>query len=264
MAFGPGFLFDPLKNLNKGLNMFGAPASPLSPPPAAGSPFSLLRADEPMAQGVGGSLLSKAGGEDIVPPPSSGPIGANLATSRGVTIGGSTPEQNRANSLYPDTPTAPPPLVGGAAPTTPSASPQYTPTPPVGGEAPLRAPYQNPGSTSAGIAAPPLAAAPADPPSTGSVGAPAAPGAVPTRQLGQQSALSKLGDVGKALSSAGGASAKQALAGHPPSGMSGDPAAGSRQGAAGLLQDVMKTALARPAGPVPGLPPGLLRRFQGG
>jgi hypothetical protein len=85
---------------------------------------------------------------------------------------------------------------------------------------------------------------------------------VPTTQLGQGSALGKLADVGKALGSAGGQSAAGAMSGHAPSGMGGDPAAGSRQGAAALMESIMKANAPSPIGGVPGLPPGLMQRVR--
>jgi hypothetical protein len=148
-------------------------------------------------------------------------------------------------------PPGPSTVVGPAgAPTSPTASPQYKPTPPAGGEssAPLMKPYQAPAPTAApAVAAPPAAA-----------GGSAAPGATPTSRLPGQSGLDKIGEMGKALGGVGGAQAGKS-AGFAPGGVG---APNSPNGSA-LMAEVLKYSQpSAGAGPVPGMPQGLLQRFR--
>ena len=270
MAFGLGFLFDPLKNLGRGTALLGPPNLPTGP---GGAP-SLLKATEPIGTGAAPDSpfkLLKAGGEDIVPPPLVGGPAANLATDRGVVIsggGGSDTLAGGTGKAY----DAPPQSAGAAARSdgpplaTPVQASAANPPPDIA----IRAPYQAPGAgggAGAGIAVPPppgvvAPAAAGGPATTGSTGTGgAAAGPVPTTQLGQQSALSKLADMGKALGAAGGGAAS-GISGHAPGGIGGDPAAASRSGSSQLLQAVMEANKPAHAGPPPGLPNVFSQRFK--
>lgn len=268
MAFGIGALFDPLKFM-KGTNLLGGPQLPTGP---GGAP-SLLKATEPIGTGAAPESpfkLLKAGGEDIVPPPLVGGPAANLATDRGVVIDAATPEANRAKSLYPDTP---PQSAGAAARSDgpPLASPVQASAANPPPDATIRAPYQAPGTgggPGAGIATPQpppgVVASPGTgggPSTTGSTTTGtggAAAGPVPTKQLGQQSALSKLADMGKALGAAGGG-AQGGMSGHAPGGV-GQPH--YPQGGAALLQSIMEANKTTRAAGAPGLPNVFAQRFR--
>jgi hypothetical protein len=109
-------------------------------------------------------------------------------------------------------------------------------------------PYQAPAPTAApAVAAPPAAA-----------GGSAAPGATPTSRLPGQSGLDKIGEMGKALGGVGGAQAGKS-AGFAPGGVG---APNSPNGSA-LMAEVLKYSQpSAGAGPVPGMPQGLLQRFR--
>lgn len=256
MAFGIGNLFDPLKMA--GTSLFGGPkGSPswgqIPTPGAPQQPLGLLHAGDddmqppPMPGGTGNLPLSKAGLEG----PGAPPAPAGVGPSRGLQISPieGTPGNPGAASggpgLHPtEAPLQPPgasPLPPGA--TTPTLSPQYTPTPPQSGESsqPLQAPYQAPAPSAAPAAAPAAGGGHSGPAQTG------APGG-----------MSKLGDVGKALAAAGGQQAGQRSG----SGGLGSAGAPFSPNGSALMAEVMKLHPPGAAGPVPGLPPGLLQRFR--
>jgi len=286
MGFGLGFLFDPLKNLNKGMSPFGAPMPPTGGP---NQPLSLLRADEPLPQGrpLGGDAAVNAAigplrkaedpgfmipstGQQVpladAPAAGASPIGLKIEPVAQGPLSGRVPADQAERA-------APAGIVGGATAgprsdgpplATPVQASAANPPP----DATIRAPYQTGGGAGAGIATPPPAgvvapAAGGGPSTTGTTGTGAGGGAgpAPTKQLGQQSALGKLADMGKALGAAGGGAASGA-SGHAPGGMTSDPAAASRAGSSQLLQGVLEANKPNAVGGVPGLPGILQQRFR--
>jgi hypothetical protein len=251
MGFGLGFLFDPLKGMNKGTGLFGGPGGPIGPQ----APGGLLRAGTESPLGIGNQTpLTKAGMEGAPPSVQSSlalPPTDMVGQSR--DLGTATPPIESSAALHPAEtavgaqpsgriPESTTPLTGIASPST---SPQYTPTP------------VQPGEGAGSLPKGPLAPAAPGPAVASPSAAPAAPGPVPTTQLGQQSALSKLGDMGKALGSAGGAAAGQA-ASHSP----GAVGAAHMPDGSSLMAKIMEMHQPYPVGGVPGLPPGMLQRFK--
>jgi hypothetical protein len=255
MSFGLGALFDPLKFLNKGTGLFGGPGAGLGP----NAPGGLLRAGAEGPLDIGNAMpLTKAGMEGAPPSvQSSLDLGQPRSVGMSRDMSAAAPPIESSAALHPaETAVGPAALTGrlpestmpmtgtGAGITTPTQSPQYAPTPPQPGE--------GAGSLPKGPLAPAAPGPAATPP-------PAAAGPVPTTQLGQQSALQKLGDMGKALGSAGGAAAGAASSKGPGSTTGAHTPDGSA-----LMQSVMKAreAAVPTVGPVPGLPPGMLQRFK--